>query len=117
MLSYMRICKKRCISLSHRITKLTESYKLGMLKKTIYALKQSLRDWFDKFSAIVAQYMLKSVTYRSTVVGARLLALLIVYVDDIVVNGDDHDGITRLKSHLSSHFHKKDLVCCDTFLR
>ena len=29
---------------------------------------------------------------------------LIVYVDDIVITGNDHDGIQRLKQHLFSHF-------------
>ena len=34
---------------------------------------------------------------------------LIVYVDDIVITGNDQDGIQRLKQHLFSHFQTKDL--------
>ena len=34
---------------------------------------------------------------------------MIVYVDDIVIIGNDHDGIRKLKQHLFSHFQTKDL--------
>ena len=30
--------------------------------------------------------------------------LLVVYVDDIVITGDDEVGIGQLKTHLHSHF-------------
>ena len=32
-----------------------------------------------------------------------------VYVDDIVITGDDHRGVRDLKNHLSQHFQTKDL--------
>lgn len=34
---------------------------------------------------------------------------LIVYVDDIVIIGDNHNGIGELKQHLFRHFQTKDL--------
>ena len=34
---------------------------------------------------------------------------LVVYVDDIVITGNDQDGITDLKQHLFKHFQTKDL--------
>ena len=34
---------------------------------------------------------------------------MVVYVDDIVIAGEDQDGISQLKKHLFSHFHTKDL--------
>jgi hypothetical protein len=34
---------------------------------------------------------------------------LVVYVDDIVITGDDEDGIKQLKKHLFTHFQTKDL--------
>ena len=40
---------------------------------------------------------------------------LIVYVDDILITGNDQDGIQRLK-HLFSHFHTKDLGKLKYFL-
>nr|KYP52585.1 hypothetical protein KK1_025539 [Cajanus cajan] len=34
---------------------------------------------------------------------------LVVYVDDIVITGDDQEGIKALKQHLFNHFQTKDL--------
>ena len=34
---------------------------------------------------------------------------LVVYVDDIIITGQDHDGIAQLKNHLFGHFQTKDL--------
>ena len=41
---------------------------------------------------------------------------LIVYVDDIVISSSDQDGIRKLKQHLFSHFHTKDLGKLKHFL-
>ena len=35
--------------------------------------------------------------------------LFVVYVDDIVITGNDQDDITNLKQHLFKHFQTKDL--------
>ena len=43
--------------------------------------------------------------------------LLIVYVYDIVIIGNDQDGIQRLKQHLFNHFQTKDLRKIKYFLR
>jgi len=42
--------------------------------------------------------------------------ILAVYVDDIVVTGDDHEGIIQLKAYLSFYFHMKDLSLLRYFL-
>ena len=41
---------------------------------------------------------------------------MVVYVDDIVITGNDQDGITNLKQHLFKHFQTKDLVRLKYFL-
>ena len=41
---------------------------------------------------------------------------LVVYVDDIVITGNDQDGITNLKQHLFKHFQTKDLGKLKYFL-
>ena len=41
---------------------------------------------------------------------------LIVYVDDSIITGSDHDGIQKLKKHLFSHFQTKDLGKIKYFL-
>ena len=48
-----------------------------------------------------------SVFYRHSSSGRCIY--LVVYVDDIVITGNDQDGITDLKQHLFKHFRTKDL--------
>jgi len=89
-------------------------------KKAIYSLKQFPRAWFDKFSTIVAHYGLRrsssdhSIFIRHSSTGTIIFS---VYVDNIVITGDDHQGIIQLKAYLSSHFHMKDLSVLMYFLR
>ena len=44
------------------------------------------------------------------------IILLVVYVDDIVITGNDSKGISSLKSFLQSQFHTKDLGMLRYFL-
>ena len=44
------------------------------------------------------------------------IILLVVYVDNIVINGSDPKGILSLKSFLHSQFHTKDLGLLKYFL-
>ena len=55
-----------------------------------------------------------SVFYHHTSSGQCIY--LIVYVEDIVITGNDQDGIQRLKQHLFSHFQTKDLGKLKYFL-
>ena len=41
---------------------------------------------------------------------------LVIDVDDIVITGDDQDGINHLKQHLFHHFQTKDLGLLKYFL-
>jgi len=47
-----------------------------------------------------------SVFYRHS--SARCI-YLVIYVDDIVLSGYDHHGISQVKQHFCQHFHTKDL--------
>ena len=55
-----------------------------------------------------------SVFYRHSSSGRCIY--LVVYVDDIVITGNDQDGITDLKQHLCKHFQTKDLGILKYFL-
>ena len=46
-----------------------------------------------------------SIFYHSFTCG---YIFIIVYVDDIVIIGNDHKGIAYFKQHLSQHFQTKD---------
>ncbi|RVW84739.1 Retrovirus-related Pol polyprotein from transposon RE1 [Vitis vinifera] len=86
--------------------------KVCCLKKALYGLKQSPRAWFGKFSKEIQAFGMNksekdhSVFYKKSAVG---IILLVVYVDDIVITGNDHAGIFDLKAFMHSKFHTKDL--------
>ena len=83
------------------------------LKRALYGLKQSPRAWFGRFRDVVQKYgMIRSeadhsVFYRHS--PSKGSIYLVVYVDDIIITGQDHDGIAQLKNHLFGHFQTKDL--------
>ena len=89
------------------------------LRKSLYGLKQSPRAWFDKFSEVIEKFgMQKSksdhfVFYRTSQAG---IILLVVFVDDIIITGDDMTGISSVKSFLHGQFHTKDLGMLKYFL-
>ena len=96
-----------------------ESGKVCHLRKSLYGLKQSPRAWFGKFSQAVEKFGMQksksdhSVFYRRSTAG---IILLVVYVDDIVITGNDTIGISTLKSFLQSQFQTKDLGMLKYFL-
>ncbi|KAL3749975.1 hypothetical protein ACJRO7_011017 [Eucalyptus globulus] len=96
-----------------------ESGLVCQLKKSLYGLKQSPRAWFGRFSEVVLSFGLSrcendhSVFYKQSR-GGKLF--LIVYVDDIIITGDDLVGITELKTYLQQQFQTKDLGKLKYFL-
>jgi len=90
------------------------------LHRSLYGLKQLPHAWFGKFSSIVQRFGLRcnetghSVFYSYT--SLRKCIYQIVYVDDIVITGNDTIGISQLKEHLCRHFQTKDLGSLKYFL-
>ena len=70
-------------------------------EKSLYGVKQSPHAWFGKFSEVIEKFGKKnnksdhSVFYRNSQAD---IILLLVYVDDIVIIGNDMAGISLLKS-------------------
>jgi len=89
------------------------------LKKSLYGLKQSPRAWFERFTRV-----LKAQTYTQgqsdhTLFFKHLngkIVVLAVYVDDIVLTGDDPTEIDRVKKALNKEFQVKDLGQMKYFL-
>ena len=97
-----------------------ESSLVCKLRRSLYGLKQSPRAWFGKFSQVVQNFGMKrseadhSVFYCNTSHGKCVY--LVVYVDDIVITGNDDGKISQLKQHLFDHFKTKDLGSLKYFL-
>ena len=82
------------------------------LHKAIYGLKQSPRAWFSKFSEVVLKFGLRrchSDRFVFSHTSNRGKILLIVYVDDIIITGDDKQSIDDLKIYLQNSIRTKDL--------
>ncbi|XP_074374435.1 uncharacterized protein LOC141714838 [Apium graveolens] len=89
------------------------------LKKTIYGLKQSPRGWFERFTKVVRQQGYKQAHVDHTLFykheGGKS-TILIVYVDDIILTGDNIPEINRLKRKLADEFEIKDMGMLRYFL-
>src|SRR5258707_13654314 len=89
-----------------------ESSQVCHLRKALYGLKQSPRAWFGKFSDAVLRFGMKRCHSDHSVFSLASdqgRILLIVYVDDIIITGDNKKGIDDLKLFLQRQFHTKDL--------
>ncbi|KAK9941249.1 hypothetical protein M0R45_017863 [Rubus argutus] len=89
------------------------------LHKAIYGLKQSPRAWYAKLS-----YVLEEVGFhRSNVdsslfvrIGSTSKLVVLIYVDDLIVTGDNVEEINILKQSLQRKFAIKDLGPLKYFL-
>ncbi|XP_075498838.1 uncharacterized protein LOC142537165 [Primulina tabacum] len=82
------------------------------LKKSLYGLKQSPRAWFGRFMKFVQRQGFKQAQVDHTLFYKRQstgITILIVYVDDIVLTGDDKFEMQRIKAELAREFDMKDL--------
>ncbi|KAM2568499.1 hypothetical protein TB2_008722 [Malus domestica] len=88
------------------------SGKVYKLRKVMYGLKQSPRVWFGWFTQAMKKYGYQQGNADHTLFIKRKdgkVTLLIIYVDDMIVTGDDTMEIKCLQRHLSSKLEMKDL--------
>ncbi|KAE8708930.1 hypothetical protein F3Y22_tig00110332pilonHSYRG00561 [Hibiscus syriacus] len=89
------------------------------LRKALYGLKQAPRAWYGK----IAEFLTKS-GYSVTPADSSLfvkdnegkLAIVLVYVDDLIITGDDEAEILQTKENLSVRFQMKELGQLKHFL-
>lgn len=90
------------------------------LQKSLYGLKQSPRAWFEKFTQSVKRqgYMQGQSDHTLFMKFSNVgkISILIVYVDDIILTGDDIVEMERLKKNLTKEFEIKDLGALKYFL-
>ena len=95
------------------------SYLVCKLKKQLYGLKQASRQWFSRLHIeLTHQGFLQSKNDYSLFIKRTPTSITIaaVYVDDIILTGDDIGTIQKLKGHLHQVFSIKDLGTLHYFL-
>eukprot|EP00253_Pinus_taeda_P009355 PITA_09355 len=89
------------------------------LKKSLYGLKQSPRMWYQKFDTFIRGLgFTKSKAYNCVyfkLIGDRVI-FLVLYVDDMLLVGNEKEIIQDLKTQLSSKFDMKDLGAANCIL-
>jgi hypothetical protein len=89
------------------------------LNKSIYGLKQASRQWFAKFSSTIMQAGFSqsksdySLFFNHT---GNSSTFVLVYVDDIIITGNNDLAINQLKQFLEKKFFIKDLGKLKYFL-
>ncbi|GKD37040.1 putative RNA-directed DNA polymerase, partial [Tanacetum coccineum] len=82
------------------------------LKKSLYGLKRSPRTWFGRFTLAMKKYGYKQSNSDHTQFlshkGDRVTCL-IIFVDDMIIIGNDKSEIKKLKEGLCTEFEMKDL--------
>lgn len=97
-----------------------EKNQVCRLRKSLYGLKQSPRAWFERFGNVVRSFGYgqsqadHTLFYKHNVNGK--IAVLIVYVDDIILTGDDEGELHFLKKKLAEVFEIKELGSLKYFL-
>jgi len=89
------------------------------LKKALYGLKQVPRAWVEKFSIVISSLGFLSNSHDSALFIKCTIAdhiILSSYVDDMIITGDDINGILVLKTELARQFEMKDLSSFRYFL-
>jgi hypothetical protein len=84
-----------------------------LLKKSLYGLKQSPRQWYKRFDSFMLSIRFCRSEYDSCVYYKKLqdksFMYLLIYVDDMLVAASNKEEIKKVKEQLSSEFEMKDL--------
>ncbi|PNX79877.1 hypothetical protein L195_g035867 [Trifolium pratense] len=83
-----------------------------MERMSFPTFKQAPRAWFSKFHKTITQLNFSSSAHDSALFTRKTdngTIVLLLYVDDMIIIGDDSIGIEELKKFLCQHFEMKDL--------
>ena len=89
------------------------------LKKALYGLKQAPRAWYGKiaeylhFCGYLASHSDSSLFIKNS---GDLHMVVLLYVDDMIVTGNDEKEVANLRVELSTRFEMKDLGELSNFL-
>ncbi|MFS7932971.1 putative RNA-directed DNA polymerase [Helianthus anomalus] len=93
--------------------------KVCRLRKSLYGLKQASRNWYKKFTSVFLKLGFKQsfadhslFTYKK----GKVFVGALMYVDDVIIVGNDYEKIQETKAHLDKRFSIKDLGPLKYFL-
>ena len=93
--------------------------KVCKLQKSLYGLKQAPRCWFAKLSTALLKYSFKQ-SYADyslfSLCRGTLRLHVLVYVDDLIISGNNPTELQRFKTYLNHCFHMKNLGKLKYFL-
>lgn len=96
-----------------------EDHLVCRLHKSLYGLTQASRQWFAKFSEAIrsAGFVQSKADYSLFIKKqGKSFTILLIYVDDILITGNDPVSITNIKKFLHNKFRLKDLGNLKYFL-
>ena len=83
------------------------------LKRSIYGLKQTSRSWNIRFDQAIKSFVFEKNLDEPCVYKRhrdKVVMFLVLYIDDILLIGNDFGVMSSVKVWLSSQFDMKDLV-------
>jgi hypothetical protein len=89
------------------------------LRRSLYGLKQAPRAWFQRFASVVTAAGFVASNHDPVLfvhTSSRGRTLLLLYVDDMLITGDDPEYIAFVKARLSEQFLMSDLGPMHYFL-
>ncbi|WVZ56848.1 hypothetical protein U9M48_007320, partial [Paspalum notatum var. saurae] len=84
-----------------------------LLCRSLNGLKQTPRAWFERFTSVVTRWHDPTLFVHTSPRGHTLILL---YVDDMLITGDDLEYIAFVKACLNEQFHMSDLGSLNYFL-
>ena len=75
-------------------------HRVFRLRRALYGIKQAPRAWFEKFISTISQHGFSGNSFDTTLFLRRSghgITILLLYVDDMIITGDDMQGIQDRK--------------------
>ncbi|KAL0430674.1 UNVERIFIED_CONTAM: Retrovirus-related Pol polyprotein from transposon TNT 1-94 [Sesamum radiatum] len=97
---------------SKGFTTVGEEQRVCRLQRSIYGLKQASRSWTTRFDEVIRGYDFIKNDYDPCIykkISGSSVAYLVLYVDDILLIGNDVKMLCDIKAWLSTQFSMKDM--------
>ncbi|CAL1356675.1 unnamed protein product [Linum trigynum] len=82
------------------------------LHKSIYGLRQASRNWYQKFTATLCKFGFRASSADHSLFiyhHGQTFFVALIYVDDVILTGNDSSFIAKVKTFLHDRFSIKDL--------